>query len=625
MDERIRLVLETLGVENVRQATKALRDIAEATDSFEGEMAQLAKTVREGVEAPMERFLVTLKNGQKVWNDSAEGIRFLGEAAGKAAGGTKGIGNLQGQNLLALSYAVDDLQYGFRAILNNIPQLVQAFGFGAGAAGAVSIAVIGINTALTFFQSLIGDTEAKLKPFKDVLEEFAKGMGASNLEVQNLNNEIEKLAKQAAPGWLQDITGNLPKIRDAIQAQRELVAMQKEDQAEKAKREEFDKRIEQEGLNKDKAGQVADALAGMGPDGQVGLAKKLSKDKLGKARGELMDEQLAAMEAAGNFADVRDPLFGAAVPFLNKGGTQLFSSGAKRRAEERKAAAKAKLETSMSFDNEETRKRAESIAGGTIEKARAGDERAMAEIEAISPEVADLIRFDAEDKTFQQSLSDRSKAIANRNEVRARRAKELAGNPPIDPALLAQRQKEIADIAAGEKRLGQMRPNADEFDAEQNRRIFAERQKQTTAMAEEAAIRNEVLGIADPATMAAARMGQAAQAGPYRDRVLRQLEQRDRAAFTNAMMQRGMGRGAAEEAAAQSIEGGKDTFADFASAAGKSLKNNLRASEAAAMFMQKQQAEIEDVNMRLELLMQQLNQMNGNDRQQARPPARVRN
>lgn len=622
MDERIRLVLETLGVDNVRQATRALRDIAEATDSFEGELAQLSRTVREGVEADMERFLVTLKDGRKVWNDSAEGIRQLGEAAGKAAGGTsggRGIRNIQGQNLLALSYAVDDLQYGFRAIINNIPQIVQAFGFGAGAAGAVSIAVIGINTALTLLQNLLGDTEAKLKPFKDVLDDFAKGMGASNLETQKLNAEIEKLAKQAAPGWFQDITDNLPKIREAIKAQQELAAMQKEDQAEKAKREEFDRRVEQERLDKEKAGQVGDALAGVGPDGQVGLAQRLARDKMGKARGELMDDQLAMMEAAGNFGDIRDPLFGMAVPFLNRGGTQLFSSGAKRRAEERRAAAKTKLETDMSFDNEEVRKRAESIAGGTIEKARAGDPRAIAEVEAISPEVADLIRFDAEDKAFQASLSDRSKAVAERNERRAKKDAELGKSMQA----LFRGQDSDAAIREGRAARGARRPAIEDFERAP---VRPDRDPEAEAKAaQEAAIRNQVLGMADPAAMAAARMFQAAQAGPRRNQVMQQLEKRDRAMFASALMERGMAPGAADEAAAQSIAGGSDTFADFAALTGKSLKNNQRALEASVLFIQKQRADIEQIQMQQEMILQQLNLMNGNDRQQARPPARVRN
>ena len=43
---------------------------------------------------------------------------------------------------------MDDVQYGIKGILNNIPGLVMGFGGGAGLAGAVSIAVSSRSEAL---------------------------------------------------------------------------------------------------------------------------------------------------------------------------------------------------------------------------------------------------------------------------------------------------------------------------------------------------------------------------------------------------------------------------------------------------------------------------------------------
>lgn len=50
-----------------------------------------------------------------------------------------------GRGLLQAAYTIDDLQYGFRAILNNIPQLVMGLGGSAGLAGAIGILAIALS------------------------------------------------------------------------------------------------------------------------------------------------------------------------------------------------------------------------------------------------------------------------------------------------------------------------------------------------------------------------------------------------------------------------------------------------------------------------------------------------
>ena len=71
----------------------------------------------------------------------------------KKMGGEDGGFKKAGKGVLALSYAMDDLQYGFRGVINNIPQLVMGFGMGAGLAGSIQLAAIAMN-ALTpgFFE-----------------------------------------------------------------------------------------------------------------------------------------------------------------------------------------------------------------------------------------------------------------------------------------------------------------------------------------------------------------------------------------------------------------------------------------------------------------------------------------
>lgn len=64
--------------------------------------------------------------------------------SGTAAGGKRG-GYGSGYGVLMLSQALEDAQYGMSAVVNNIPLLIMAMGGGAGLAGAVSMAAVGLN------------------------------------------------------------------------------------------------------------------------------------------------------------------------------------------------------------------------------------------------------------------------------------------------------------------------------------------------------------------------------------------------------------------------------------------------------------------------------------------------
>jgi cell division protein FtsB len=54
---------------------------------------------------------------------------------GKAKGGFQNLG----MSVLFVSQAVEDLQYGFSAIVNNIPMIAMSLGAGAGVAGAACL------------------------------------------------------------------------------------------------------------------------------------------------------------------------------------------------------------------------------------------------------------------------------------------------------------------------------------------------------------------------------------------------------------------------------------------------------------------------------------------------------
>jgi hypothetical protein len=66
----------------------------------------------------------------------------------------EGASQTAGRGLSQLAYAVDDIQYGFNAIVNNIPGIVMGLGGGIGIAGAAGIAAVAINQLYKHFGEL---------------------------------------------------------------------------------------------------------------------------------------------------------------------------------------------------------------------------------------------------------------------------------------------------------------------------------------------------------------------------------------------------------------------------------------------------------------------------------------
>ena len=93
--------------------------------------------------------------------------RQMATAQGKNAKSTKNAGLAA----LEFSRAVEDAQYGMRGVLNNIPQLVQFMGGGAGLAGAISLAAVGLT-------------------------QLVEAMSRSGKEIENLNAIVEAARDQ---------------------------------------------------------------------------------------------------------------------------------------------------------------------------------------------------------------------------------------------------------------------------------------------------------------------------------------------------------------------------------------------------------------------------------------------
>lgn len=104
-----------------------------------------------------------------------------------------------GQGALNAAYFLDDMQYGMRGVMNNIPGLVMSLGGGMGLAGALSIATLAIG----YFTGQAGPmkkaTEGEKSDVERLTEAIKKASDTYNeLSAQQLNAQF---ADKAEAGW----------------------------------------------------------------------------------------------------------------------------------------------------------------------------------------------------------------------------------------------------------------------------------------------------------------------------------------------------------------------------------------------------------------------------------------
>lgn len=139
------------------------------------------------------------------------GAVAAGKAVGKLADETKRLGDTAGrkgnaaQAILEVSRGLEDLQYGIRGVLNNIPSLVFALGGGAGLAGVISIAAVAGSQLYSFLTKGPKDAE---KATDDLLEKYD--------ELRKAFDEIGKLERQGLKEAAQERADALVKSLNGI-------------------------------------------------------------------------------------------------------------------------------------------------------------------------------------------------------------------------------------------------------------------------------------------------------------------------------------------------------------------------------------------------------------------------
>lgn len=109
--------------------------------------------------------------------------------------GTKQGGGLAGsaQGLLNISRAIDDVQYGFRGVINNIEGIVTGLGFGAGVAGAATIAAVALNAIVPKIAEIVTATGPMER-----LADSLRSIGNSGLQGTFLGIAAQAKATQEA-------------------------------------------------------------------------------------------------------------------------------------------------------------------------------------------------------------------------------------------------------------------------------------------------------------------------------------------------------------------------------------------------------------------------------------------
>ena len=148
---------------------------------------------------------------------------------------TKSIKNM-GQGMLQVAYFIDDVQYGIKGILNNIPGLVISFGGGAGLAGALSLATLAGAKLYEWLSDSADKTDDLAKKMKEqskeVAEAYRQSIRESYQALQEFNKEERtKTVNEEYQNYVKGITREFEyqteELEKQIRLRREGAARQK--------------------------------------------------------------------------------------------------------------------------------------------------------------------------------------------------------------------------------------------------------------------------------------------------------------------------------------------------------------------------------------------------------------
>jgi len=157
--------------------------------------------------ADVKLALAELRKLSEGEGEAAEKARALGKALDDSVAHSEALGKASGHaasRMLILGQAVDDAQYGLRGVVNNMPQVVQAFGGSLGLAGGIGIAAVAISQlsdAWKAYDKMVKDSQANMRLWIGQAEKTGAAIRASMHEpvdalrkaLEGANEELLKL------------------------------------------------------------------------------------------------------------------------------------------------------------------------------------------------------------------------------------------------------------------------------------------------------------------------------------------------------------------------------------------------------------------------------------------------
>jgi hypothetical protein len=179
--ERFGLQLDLTGEEAYQQAASKVQALEAQFNALQSIIArnapgwEMARKNIDGVASALDRARASaaaagsaMASASQRFSVGAPGMPSMG--GGKAGGGSdRGMNASMG--LMAVGAAVDDMQYGFRGILNNIPMIAMAVAALVGAGTAVAMGIGGIAAVIATLGYVSYNA---IKPFKEFVDGAAE-------------------------------------------------------------------------------------------------------------------------------------------------------------------------------------------------------------------------------------------------------------------------------------------------------------------------------------------------------------------------------------------------------------------------------------------------------------------
>ena len=209
----------------------------------------------------------------------AEASLTRADAEFRKLGGTMGPRGNAGAALLSVSQGFEDLQYGIRGVLNNIPSLVMQLGGTAGLAGVISIVAVAATQLWERFGSGADKAEDKVDKFKDVLDSLKdtlKGIAEFNFEL-NTQDALELMDARSKAIQLETtaLSAANDAVKDRIEHERELSRILFEAAAKNIDRAEA-----QGKLSPEKAAAARDQLKFSATESELARLKEIEENAL---------------------------------------------------------------------------------------------------------------------------------------------------------------------------------------------------------------------------------------------------------------------------------------------------------------------------------------------------------